>query len=228
MRKKKYLFFIMAFAVLLLLGTSSAYAAGRSSNFKANGKKYVIKCNDDYGIFRLYQKTKSGEKCVAKSKTELEGLEYRFSYGKKIYFDGADDDSLNILFSYTPGKSTIKKEKNNLYVVEHSGKYAIGYSDTSGDGSPDPMVIYNLKTKKVKKLGYGGGIHIVGKKVYYAVINLDGNVMKIYRCNLDGSKKKLLKTVRDNGHSIYIPGNVTKNKVKYICMECDKTRTVKF
>ena len=42
MRKKKYLFFIMAFAVLLLLGTSSAYAAGRSSNFKANGKKYVI------------------------------------------------------------------------------------------------------------------------------------------------------------------------------------------
>ena len=64
-----------------------------SRTFKSNGRTYMEKHNDNTLNTVLYQKVSGRYKQVAKSSRYLI---YRFSYGKKLYFSSADDETSDI------------------------------------------------------------------------------------------------------------------------------------
>ena len=71
--------------------TTTVQASSRT--FKSNGRTYIEKHNDNTLNTVLYQKVSGRYKQVAKSSTYLI---YRFSYGKKLYFSSADDETSDI------------------------------------------------------------------------------------------------------------------------------------
>lgn len=222
-QQKKWIHLLLALltcmAVVVCISPRQVQAADEVKTFKFKGKNYRMETMYYYGgTSKLYQKTSSSWKKVASYDGDLR---YCFTYKNKIYLTGGGEEDIPYTYTYTPGQKKFKKEKSHLYLKGHSGKYAIGYTGISGDPSPDGMCIYNLSNKKVKKLGDGGGISIIKNKVYYATISSSGKTMKIYRCNPDGSKKKVLKTFKaGNGKSYMAVMKVSKNKVEY--MYCDE------
>lgn len=75
------LFMVLGCFAITNVRTTTVQASSRT--FKSNGRTYMEKHNDNTLNTVLYQKVSGRYKQVAKSSTYLI---YRFSYGKKLYF----------------------------------------------------------------------------------------------------------------------------------------------
>ena len=85
------LFMVLGCFAITKVRTTTVQASSRT--FKSNGRTYMDKHNDNTLNTVLYQKVSGRYKQVAKSSTYLI---YRFSYGKKLYFSSADDETSDI------------------------------------------------------------------------------------------------------------------------------------
>ena len=85
------LFMVLGCFAITNVRTTTVQASSRT--FKSNGRTYMEKHNDNTLNTVLYQKVSGRYKQVAKSSTYLI---YRFSYGKKLYFSSADDETSDI------------------------------------------------------------------------------------------------------------------------------------
>ena len=85
------LFMVLGCFAITNVRTTTVQASSRT--FKSNGRTYMEKHNDNTLNTVLYQKVFGRYKQVAKSSTYLI---YRFSYGKKLYFSSADDETSDI------------------------------------------------------------------------------------------------------------------------------------
>ena len=85
------LFMVLGCFAITNVRTTTVQAS--SQTFKSNGRTYMEKHNDNTLNTVLYQKVSGRYKQVAKSSTYLI---YRFSYGKKLYFSSADDETSDI------------------------------------------------------------------------------------------------------------------------------------
>ena len=82
------LFMVLGCFAITNVRTTTVQASSRT--FKSNGRTYMEKHNDNTLNTVLYQKVSGRYKQVAKSSRYLI---YRFSYGKKLYFSSADDET---------------------------------------------------------------------------------------------------------------------------------------
>ena len=85
------LFMVLGCFAITNVRTTTVQASSRM--FKSNGRTYMEKHNDNTLNTVLYQKVSGRYKQVAKSSTYLI---CRFSYGKKLYFSSADDETSDI------------------------------------------------------------------------------------------------------------------------------------
>ena len=85
------LFMVLGCFAITNVRTTTVQASSRT--FKSNGRTYMEKHNDNTLNTVLYQKVSGRYKQVAKSSRYLI---YRFSYGKKLYFSSADDETSDI------------------------------------------------------------------------------------------------------------------------------------
>ena len=85
------LFIVLGCFAITNVRTTTVQASSRT--FKSNGRTYMEKHNDNTLNTVLYQKVSGRYKQVAKSSRYLI---YRFSYGKKLYFSSADDETSDI------------------------------------------------------------------------------------------------------------------------------------
>lgn len=85
------LFMVLGCFAITNVRTTTVQASSRT--FKSNDRTYMEKHNDNTLNTVLYQKVSGHYKQVAKSSTYLI---YRFSYGKKLYFSSADDETSDI------------------------------------------------------------------------------------------------------------------------------------
>lgn len=109
------LFMVLGCFAITNVRTTTVQASSRT--FKSNGRTYMEKHNDNTLNTVLYQKVSGRYKQVAKSSTYLI---YRFSYGKKLYFSSADDETSDIpwvIFSH-PLLFHIYHIINRLYTLQ--------------------------------------------------------------------------------------------------------------
>lgn len=109
------LFMVLGCFTITNVRTTTVQASSRT--FKSNGRTYMEKHNDNTLNTVLYQKVSGRYKQVAKSSTYLI---YRFSYGKKLYFSSADDETSDIpwvIFSH-PLLFHIYHIINRLYTLQ--------------------------------------------------------------------------------------------------------------
>ena len=78
----------------------------------------------------LYRKNGNNYRLLAKTRQSF--LDYRFSYGNKLYFSRGGEGRSCVTYSYTLGKSGFKKV-GSVCLTSHSGKYAVGYLTLAGD-----------------------------------------------------------------------------------------------
>ena len=101
------LFMVLGCFAITNVRTTTVQASSRT--FKSNGRTYMEKHNDNTLNTVLYQKVSGRYKQVAKSSRYLI---YRFSYGKKLYFSSADDETSDIpnrLYTLQPAFITLSK-----------------------------------------------------------------------------------------------------------------------
>lgn len=109
------LFMVLGCFAITNVRTTTVQASSRT--FKSNGRTYMEKHNDNTLNTVLYQKVSGRYKQVAKSSRYLI---YRFSYGKKLYFSSADDETSDIpwvIFSH-PLLFHIYHIINRLYTLQ--------------------------------------------------------------------------------------------------------------
>lgn len=110
------LFMVLGCFAITNVRTTTVQASSRT--FKSNGRTYMEKHNDNTLNTVLYQKVSGRYKQVAKSSTYLI---YRFSYGKKLYFSSADDETSDIpgvIFSHPLFLFHIYHIINRLYTLQ--------------------------------------------------------------------------------------------------------------
>ena len=210
----KILLLFVLFNVCIAFKPSTVHAYSQSQTFNANGKTFTVVLSSNNGVTTLYQKVSGHYKQVARTSKCIG--RYCFSYGKKIYFTIGGTNCFT--YTYTIGKKGFKFEKN-IYLIDHRGKYAIGYLDHMIDDlMPYAMCCYNLSTRKVTKLGGGCDLHFIGNKIYYAYAcdrySTLQTTMQVIRRNADGSGKKVIKTIRIKQGTNYMYV-LSIHKVKY-------------
>lgn len=215
-------FFMMLFAVGW--GAKPYTVKAYDGTFYAAGKTFYMESGEDQTL--LYRKNGNDYKLLA---TINQGsLDYRFTYGKKLYFTRGGEGRSCVTYSYTIGKSGFKKV-GSVCLTSHSGKYAVGYLRLAGDPSPSSLCMMNLSSGKITKLGKGCDIKFIGSKIYYAS-SVNSYTMKIIRRNASGSGKKVIKTIRTskNNRLTYV-GNLTKHSATcYIIGNQWVTKTVRW
>ena len=134
--------------------------------------------------------------------------------GNKLYFCVEDSGHYYDTYVYTIGKSGFRKEKNNLKLIGRKGKYAIAYIHEATDVAPNRYCLYNLSSKRCQYLGEGYGIRYFGKNIYYVRSYKNMKRAQVIRCSYNGSKRKVLKTLKSSWDMIGFRF-VNKHKVWY-------------
>ena len=224
--KKKTLMLTGIFMILLLVGVSlrPSTVKADSGTFRVNGRTYYIS-NDMYSTV-LYQKTGYNYRLVA---SIGKNMNYKFSYGNKLYFSGGGEWTSCYTYSYTVGKKGFNRV-GSFFLKSHRSRYAIGYTDIAGDPSPSSLCMFNLSSRKLTRIGKGCDIKFIGNKIYYAAVK-NKYTMQIIRRNANGCGKRVLKTIKTsrNNKLTYV-GNITKHSVKcYIISKAGwKIKIVRF
>ena len=102
------LFMVLGCFAITNVRTTTVQASSRT--FKSNGRTYMEKHNDNTLNTVLYQKVSGRYKQVAKSSRYLI---YRFSYGKKLYFSSADDES--VIYTQQVQKGRCEKTQSSFF-----------------------------------------------------------------------------------------------------------------
>lgn len=224
--KKKNLILAGIFMILLLVGVSlrPSTVKADSGTFRVNGRTYYIS-NDMYSTV-LYQKTGYNYRLVA---SIGKNMNYKFSYGNKLYFSGGGEWTSCYTYSYTVGKKGFNRV-GSFFLKSHRGRYAIGYMDIAGDPSPSSLCMFNLSSRKITRIGKGCDIKFIGNKIYYAAVK-NKYTMQIIRRNANGSGKRVVKTIKTSrNNSLTYVGNITEHSVKcYIISKAGwKIKIVRF
>lgn len=123
-------------------------------------------------------------------------------YGNQIFLTkGSFYQWKHWTYSYNIKTKKFKQAVSKCNITGRSGKYVIGQNEYRTDVGPYPITLYKIKSSgpsKIKKLtNYGGSGTFIGKKLYY--VEYDGMLMRkatLYRCSLNGSNKKAIKTFK--------------------------------
>lgn len=121
-------------------------------------------------------------------------------YGDQIYLTkGSQGQWKNWTYSYNLKTKKLKKLLSNCSIKTSYGKYVVGQNAYRTDVSAYPITLYKIQSsglKKIKKLtSHGWEPTFAGGKLYYAAS--PDNIMRkvtLYRCNLNGSGRKKIKT----------------------------------
>ena len=121
-------------------------------------------------------------------------------YGKRVYLTrGSFNKWKQWTYLYKLNSGSFKKVKSNCAIRTSGGKYMVGEKQYHTDVSAVQQDLYKSTKsglKKIKRLAkWGLNTQIVGKKIYY-ISYTDKSMRKgtLYRCNLNGSKRKKLGT----------------------------------
>lgn len=119
-------------------------------------------------------------------------------YGKRVYLTrGSFNKWKQWTYLYKLNSGSFKKVKANCAIRTSGGKYMVGEKQYHTDVSAVQQDLYKSTKsglKKIKRLAkWGLNTQIVGKKIYY-ISYTDKYMTKgtLYRCNLDGSRRKKL------------------------------------
>ena len=210
-RQKRFFILTGLFMMLLAAGwgikphTVKAYVG----TFNAAGKTFYMESGQYQTL--LYRKNGNNYRLLAKTRQSF--LDYRFSYGNKLYFSRGGEGRSCVTYSYTLGKSGFKKV-GSVCLTSHSGKYAVGYLTLAGDPSSSSLCMMNLSSGKITRLGRGCDIKFIGGKIYYAS-SVNSYTMQIIRRNANGSGRKLLKTIKTSRRNrLTYVGNITKHSAR--------------
>lgn len=184
---------------------SNAYFAGNYIyySYNKNSKSYV---------YRMKVNGKSKKmiaKISAKREDPLGSVE--LVYKNQILYshsniDGSDVYSVNVKtkkVKYLKGYSfsiVIKGEQSLLKGDHYKDYYAADVGGYKGDLCSTEKYIYNAKTQKLKRISKEAwDIAIGGKYVYYLENNTKDSY-RLMRSNVNGKKKKKLKTIKNKGN----------------------------
>lgn len=139
-----------------------------------------------------------------KMNPSIETLEIAAVYGNTAYVSLYCDGGTSTLYSVNIKSRKKRKIMKNCCPVASKGKYIYGNSFKVSDTGAYPVSIWkitNNSVKRVKTIGkYIFGTTIVKNKVYYASYpNKMQKKMTVFRCNLDGSHRKKLFTLKGKG-----------------------------
>lgn len=121
-------------------------------------------------------------------------------YGNQIFLTRSSERKWkHWTYSYHMKTRKLKKLVSKCAIVAHHGKYVVGQNEYRTQADPYPITLYKIKSsglKKVKKLSSKGWEPIfVGDKLYYMeYANHQMSKGTLYRCNLNGSGRKKIKT----------------------------------
>ena len=152
----------------------------------------------------IYKTTVKGAK-AKKIKTVERFFGLAAYYNGRIYYNkapgkaGTPVDRVHLYSSKTSGKKT-RLEKKYYSVSSSYGKYLTG-SSLNFDVSNYPQYLYNVKTRKTKKLPEAVGSVVYGKSVYYYTYNYStsdySEKWTVKKCDLSGKKVEKIKTVKN-------------------------------
>lgn len=164
--------------------------AATSRTIRTNGRTYLEWHNQYYNTV-LYQRVYGGYRQVARSSGYLQ---YRFSYGNKLYFSAGGEGRTCLTYTYTVGKKNFSLRSINMMLTQRYGRYAVGYITQAGDPSPSSLCCYDLARRRVTRLGRGCDIKFIGNKIYYAHV-YNRNTMQVIRRNANGTGRRVVKTI---------------------------------
>lgn len=192
------------------------------SSCLTNGKQtYYIKNNTIYRY--IYS---SGKTVKMKSlKSLIRSNEALFCsiarlYKGKLYI--VTHNFINITYSYDIKSKKLRLVKKNCDIEYGIGNYFLCQKEYLTTVMPCTKTIYKLTSsgfKRVKKLGSNCGeqVFIIRGKLYYTVYpkGYDCRKVVLYRCNVDGTGKKKLATMKVSKSYTQMPIWVAKVTPKY-------------
>ena len=171
--------------------------------------------NSDQSSFSLVRYTAAGKsrkvlkKLPFSSDDSLGGWNISTFYGNNIFLTKADGENFWLYtYSYNIKNKKLTLLRSKCGIEQRSGKYVLaGNWLYTGMPTPDERTLYEItskgKLKKIRQLGEHSGAAFIGKKLYYTVYTVDGDIdsiydygatinVRIYSSNLNGKKAKLL------------------------------------
>ncbi len=195
--------------LILLMGmTVHAKTTGWSSSgnqWDKDGKAYYITENTLYVSPIAPHSMGVRDKIVSWNLKDGQYIEIVHACGNKIYVNLSDEmDGKCVLYSVDIKSKKKTIAVKNCYIQAASGKYLYGNTSKVYDTGAYTVNIWKIKGNSVKKIKSLGkhifGTTVVKNKVYYASYpNSKQNHMTVYRCNLDGSKRKKLFDLKGKG-----------------------------
>lgn len=139
-----------------------------------------------------------------KMDTEYESLKIVTIYNDTVYVVLYHDTGKSTLYSVNIKSKQKRKAVRNCYAFAAKGKYIYGNPCKVSDTGAYTVRIWKIKNNSVKRVKTIGknifGTTAVKKKLYYASYpNKYQKKMTVYRCNLDGSHRKKLFTIKGKG-----------------------------
>ncbi len=125
-------------------------------------------------------------------------------YNNNVYVALYVDGGKSTLYSVNIKSKKKRKVVQNCYAFAAKGKYLYGNPYKVSDTGAYPVQVWKISgnsIKKGKKIGkYIFGTTVVKNKLYYASYpNSKQKKMTVYRCNLDGTHRKELFTIKGKG-----------------------------
>lgn len=165
-------------------------------------------------------------------------------YKGKFYFNVSKESGIisRGLYTIKPGDRKFKCISKNINIKKinkknlMSGRYLLGwkYKNTDASGGLGHAYVFDIKKGKKVSLGDVHDIKKYGNKLYYLKKSLNKGkiVLKVYRCNLSGKNRKLLKTFKTNlkNDEVYGVGSLSSKNVvyKYWKMVGDEYKSLKY
>lgn len=202
---------LLSLALTLLIGTT-VYA--KTIKWSSNGSQWSDKTGNVYYIIEdtLYvneiapHSMGSRDKVAGWKLKDGEYLKIVNGYKNKIYINHINElNGKSILYSVNVTTKKKTKEVSNCCITTSKGKFMYGDKSKATDSGAYPLYIWKItgnSIKKVKTMGkYTFGTAVVKNKVYYASYpNSSQKKMTVYCCNLDGSSRKKLFTLKGEGN----------------------------
>lgn len=216
---------IIGITLLCLMGEKNGIKAATWKNdngqwIKGNKVIYIL---DNYLYESPFEPHSMGVQYKLaswKMDTSIESLKLINVYNNNAYVVHYSDLGKSTLYSVNIKSKKKRKVVQDCYVFVAKGKYMYGNPYKVSDTGAYPVRIWEITKNSVKQLKTIGkhifGTTIVKDKVYYASYpNSKQKKMTVYRCNLDGTHRKKLFTLK--GKEKYcqvLLGTVTKKTIK--------------
>ena len=168
-----------------------------SSGVWSNGKQAVY--IRDGALYKYVYSKRKEVRLKKLSASMADGCYVSAGYDNQIFVTrGSFDDWKYWTYRYNLKTGSWKMVKSNCAICAQSGKYVVAQNEFRSDVSPYPITVYKITSsglKKERKLtSKGFAPTYVGSKLYYVSYTDESmKTCRLYRCNANGSKKKMLK-----------------------------------